>query len=193
VLLCTRNHERLYRVDDVIVAFASLRAQWPEARLLLAGSGSQRPALECLVQHLGVSGVEFLGSVPPERMADVYDQADIFVNASDTDNMPLSILEASAAGLPVVSTGAGGIPMLVQDGITGLLTPVGQPEAIAGAVRRLLEEPGLALTLADAAYRRFMAEYTWEAVRAQWLACYAALEDGVEARGLKPAAGGSVA
>jgi glycosyltransferase involved in cell wall biosynthesis len=174
IILCSRNHEPLYRVDDVLRAFATVQGARPDARLILAGDGSQRPALEALTRDLGLNHVEFLGSVAPSAMPAIYDRADVFINASDTDNMPLSILEANAAGLPVVSTDAGGIPWLVEPEVTGLLVPVGDHAALATAVMRLLERPGLAAQLGDAAHTRFLREYSWESVREQWLECYAA-------------------
>jgi glycosyltransferase involved in cell wall biosynthesis len=85
--------------------------------------------------------------------------------------MPLSVIEAFASGCPVVSTNAGGVPAMVTNEVHGLLVPCGDPAAAAGAVLRLLEEPGLAPRLADAAFDT-CAAYQWSSVRARWMALY---------------------
>ena len=75
------------------------------------------------MRDLKLRNVEFRGLVPPEKMSELYDQADIFLNSSNIDNMPGSILDAFAAGMPVVTTSAGGITCIVTHERTGLLVP----------------------------------------------------------------------
>ena len=81
-------------------------------------------------------------------MAALYDSADIYLMSPNADNMPLSLLECFAAGLPVVSSNAGGIPNMVQDQVNGLLFAPDDHQAMAACALRLLEEPGLAARLA---------------------------------------------
>jgi glycosyltransferase involved in cell wall biosynthesis len=100
-------------------------------------------------------------------MPGVYDRGDIFVNSSVVDNQPVSILEAFAAGLPVVSTTVGGIGALVRDGETGLAVPTGDPEAMANAVMTLLADDALACRLVRRA-RCEAARHEWSCVRDQW-------------------------
>ena len=104
-------------------------------------------------------------------MPALLDRDDLFVNASVVYNQPVSILEAFAAGLPVVSTAAGGIPSLVRHGETGLLTPVRRPDLLAAAIVDLLEHPARAASLAVRA-RQEVEAYSWRAVRRGWEAVY---------------------
>jgi len=105
-------------------------------------------------------------------MGRLYAEADIYVNASTIDNMPTSIIEAFAAGLPVATTGAGGIPYIVEHERTGLLVAERDPAALAAAVLRLLREPGLARRLSTAARAECEQRYVWPAVREQWETLY---------------------
>lgn len=171
-LLSSRNLEPYYRVENTLEAFALLRSRYPEATLTLAGDGGERARLERLATALGTDGIRFLGRVEPALMSALYDEADIFVNSSIVDNQPLSVLEAFAAGLPVVSTPTGDIASLVRDGETGLVIPPGDPSAMAKAVMRLLEHPEQALQIARHA-RDQVEAHSWPRVRAQWAAVYA--------------------
>jgi L-malate glycosyltransferase len=172
VFLSNRNLEPLYNVACSIRAFARIQREVPNASLTVAGFGSQRPALESLVRELGVSNVRFTGKVPPEDMARLLDEADILLNSPDIDNMPLSLLEAQAAGLPIVSTSTGGIPFIVRHDVTGLLSPPGDDAALAGNALRLLNEPGLGARLGRAAREACVANYSWAAVESQWVRTY---------------------
>jgi glycosyltransferase involved in cell wall biosynthesis len=170
--LANRNFEKLYNVGCVVRAFARIQGEVPEASLTLVGEGRERDALRTLVAELGLRGVTFAGVVPPGEMARLYGEADVYLNAPDIDNMPNSVIEAFAAGLPVVSTRAGGIPFVVSDGENGLLAPVGDDAALARAALRVLTEPGLAGRLTAAAHARVVERYTWDSVRVRWLALY---------------------
>jgi glycosyltransferase involved in cell wall biosynthesis len=117
------------------------------------------------------NGIRFVGRVEPQQMQELYDGADIFVNASVVDNQPVSVLEAFAAGLPVVSTATGDIAAMVRDGETGRIIPPEDPVTMAEAVIALLENPEHALQLAQRA--RDEAEgYTWSRVRTAWAEAY---------------------
>jgi len=116
VVLSLRNFERRYGVDDVIRTFARVKSSHPSARMLLAGSGPEEGALRALVRSLDLSGVTFVGATSRDGVAGLMAQATVLLNASLVDNMPVSILEAFAVGVPVVSTSAGGIPTFARDG-----------------------------------------------------------------------------
>ncbi len=172
VFLANRNFEPLYNVACVVRAFALIQQRFPDASLRLAGDGSQRASLEQLVETLNVQNVRFTGRVPPERMHELYDAADIYLNASNIDNMPASIIESFAAGVPVISTRAGGIPYIVTHGETGLLVDLDDHEALAASAIRLLENPDLASRLASRAHAECTEKYNWPAVREEWLGVY---------------------
>jgi len=171
VFLSNRNLEPLYNVACVVRAFALIQAGCPEARLTVAGDGSQRNGLENLASELRLRNASFIGRVAPERMPGLYDSADIYLNSPNIDNMPASILEAFACGLPVVSTNAGGIPYIVTDGKTGLLVDPGDHQAMARCALRLLEDEGFASQVAAQAQNECL-RYGWAAVKQQWLKLY---------------------
>ena len=175
VFLSNRNFEAHYGVDVVLRAFALIQKRYFDASLKVAGDGPCREALHQLAADLKLRNVEFLGMVDRARMAELYNEADCFLNGSRIDNQPLSILESFASGLPVVTTNAGGIPDTVTSGVTGLIVEMDDHEALAQAGIDLLEQPGLALRLATEA-RKECGRYTWEAVRAEWLKSYGATD-----------------
>jgi len=148
-----------------------LKARYPKATLTIAGYGREEGRLRRLAASLGSDGIRFVGRVSPEDMPGLYWEADIFVNSSVVDNQPVSVLEAFASGLTVVSTGTGDIANMVRDGETGFLIPPDDPAAIVKAVTSLLEDPGRALHIARCA-RQEVEQYTWPRVREQWAAIY---------------------
>ena len=170
--LANRNLEPLYNVPVVLRAFAHVQTEYPAAELVVAGFGSQRGMLESLARELGLRNVTFVGRVPQDEMGALYDAADIFLNGSDIDNMPLSILDAFAAGVPVVTTDAGGIPYMVRDGVNGCLVSRGAYAAMAQSSLRLLRDDGLATRIADTARQECLDRYSWPVVAKQWEELY---------------------
>jgi glycosyltransferase involved in cell wall biosynthesis len=170
-LVSTRNFERLYNVPCTLRAFRRVQDRWPDASLTLVGSGVEEPVLRRTVETLRLRNVTFAGRVPSDEIARHYAENDIYIQTPDIDNMPGSVLEAFASGLPVVSTVAGGVPAILTDQMHGLLAPLDDDEAVAACVLRLLENPQLAANLAQAACTKSRA-YTWQAVRGQWLELY---------------------
>jgi L-malate glycosyltransferase len=170
-LVCTRGFSTYYSVDVVVRAFAEVKKDYTDAQLDLVGGGPLEADTRKLVADLKLTGVRFTGVAPHHEIGKYYDQADIFINASWLDNMPLSVIEAFASGTPVVSTAPECMPYLVQHERTGLLSPVGDEKALAANVIRLLREPAFAARLAQNAQKESK-NYTWEAVREQWLSAY---------------------
>ena len=170
-LLSTRNFDALYNVAATIRAFRVVQDRWPDASLTLVGGGEQESSLRDLVRELGLRGVTFAGRVAPETIAAYYADNDIYLQSPDIDNMPTSVLEAFASGMPVVSTDAGGVPAILTHDVHGLLAPLGDYEVLGRHVLRLLDAPEEARSLARAAYRT-CETCTWRNVREQWLATY---------------------
>ncbi|MBI2188547.1 MAG: glycosyltransferase family 4 protein [Acidobacteria bacterium] len=185
-LLSTRNFEPIYNVACVLRAFARVQAARPDARLTLVGSGSEEAALGALAASLALRHVTFAGRVPPSEIARYYAEADIYVQSPAIDNMPLSVLEAFASGLPVVSTRVGGVPSMLTDGVHGLLAPPDDDAAIADCVLRLLASPAEARRLAAAA-RETCARCEWPIAREGWLVAYeSVLNRGQRVRTVEP-------
>ena len=123
-------------------ALAGLRARHPELRLTLVGDGPERAALEALSNNLGLSDVNhFLGYKSQGEVAELLCQADVFVLPSFAEGVPVVLMEAMAARLPVVATAVGGVGELVQDGESGLIVPPGDVDALAHALEALLNDP----------------------------------------------------
>lgn len=171
-IVVTRNLEAIYDIPTALRTFAKVRQFWPLARLSVAGSGPDLSALQRLSADLGIADiVHFAGRIDNAHIGSLYAQADLVLNTSTVDNMPISILEALASGVPVVSTAAGGIPDLVQHEQTALLAPVGDVNALATLVLRVLDDRALAWHLREAGLA-LAAQYDWAQVRWRWQAAY---------------------
>jgi L-malate glycosyltransferase len=170
-LVSTRNFDALYNVACTIRAFRLVQDRWPDASLTLVGGGAQDGMLRQLVARLALKNVVFVGRIPPDKIAEYYAANDIYIQSPNIDNMPTSVIEACASGLPVVSTAAGGVPAILTAGEDGLLAPLDDHETLAAHALQLLDDSALAQRLADAAYARCRA-CTWPSVRGLWLAAY---------------------
>ncbi|MGH9763862.1 MAG: glycosyltransferase family 4 protein, partial [Blastocatellia bacterium] len=190
VFLSNRNLEALYNVGCILTAFGKIQRRYPDARLIVAGDGKQREALKRKARDLGLRNTEFVGQVSPPRMSELYREADIYLNSSNIDNMPGSILESFSSGLPVVTTDAGGIPYIVKNEETGLMVRCGDADGLAASAIRLLEDVGLARRLTRKA-RSECVRYSWSAVRDEWVGLYARLAARPEWNNFAPSAGHS--
>ena len=170
--VCTRNFEDYYDVATTVIAFANVKKDLENASLTLVGDGTQRENLQDLVNRLCLSHcIEFKGKVSQEQMPQCLASHDIFVNSSVVDNYPISILEAFACGLPVVSTAAGGIPYLIEDGKTGLLVPPGNAGELARKMILVATTPKLANQLALQG-KVAAQSHTWEKIWPKLKAAY---------------------
>ena len=173
-LVCTRGFHPYYCIDVVVRAFARIQRVFPDACLDLVGGGPLEGQIRKLVRTSNLQRVTFVGVTCYQDIGRFYNQADIFINASRLDNMPVSILEAFASGTPVVTTAAEGIRYLVEHERTGLLCETGDDEALARNVLRLLQDPNLVAQLVCSGYEQAKC-YSWAEIRPQWLQTYRSL------------------
>lgn len=170
-LLVTRHLEKIYDVESVLRAFREIQDRYPEASLWVAGTGCQESYLKDLAARLELQNVQFLGHVAHCDLPGICGRRDILLNASTVDNFPGALLEASAAGLVVVSTGAGGIPYIYKDGLDALVVEPGNWRALARAAMRVLDDQALAHDLAASA-ERLARRCDWREVRGRLYHAY---------------------
>ena len=169
-VLWMRTFHELYDPASAVRVLASLRDSGVDARLTMAGQDKGLlDETRALAEGLQVEGfVRFPGFVSGDQKAALFRDHDIFLNTNVVDNAPVTVLEAAASGLVVVSTNVGGVPDLLADGEAALLVPARAPEAMAMAVRGVLDQPDHGSGLAVGA--RLVAEGSaWTGVRDQWL------------------------
>jgi glycosyltransferase involved in cell wall biosynthesis len=171
-ILITRNLEPIYDIGTALHAFRRVLERFPDARLTVCGSGPELDRLQAMCNELGIgSAVVFTGTVDNDRMVDLYQSSSVMTNPSLVDNMPNSVLEALASGVPVVSTNVGGIPYLLKQGKTALLVSPGDEAGMAEAIVSILEDHDLAEKLISAGLEDVQ-QYTWPSVRKRLLETY---------------------
>jgi len=163
-ILITRHLEKIYDIETVLKAFRVVQDHFPEAVLWIVGTGSEEKRLRNLVAEWSLQNVRFIGEVTHCELPAVCDQCDIFLNASRIDNFPGALLEASAAGLVVVSTRAGGIAAMYENEKNALLVEIGDWQGLAAGVETVLKFPQLALTLTREA-NQLVRSCDWKEVR----------------------------
>lgn len=174
-VVVARNLEPIYDIPTALRAFRLIHERRTDAKLSVAGSGPERDRLLALARDLGLSeSVQFTGRLDNAEMALLYRRADLVLNPSLADNMPVSILEALASGVPIVSTKVGGIPDLVEDGVAAVLIPPGDAEAMADAALALLDDAERRDRLTEAGFQTAR-RYTWDLVRPQLVRLYVGL------------------
>lgn len=153
-------------------ALAQLRQRMPEARLMLVGSGSLAAELFALARSLGVAdAIAYRPALTERQRRDAIREASVVWRTAGEDSLPQVLLEAAASGTVAVATAVGGIPELLDDGVDGMLAPVGDASALAQATERVLSRPFLAESLATNA--RISAErFTWRRHRAAYARLY---------------------
>ena len=149
VLTHISNFRPVKRTLDVVHIFASVAARRP-VRLLFIGDGPDRSRCEARVRELGLAAqVRFIGLL--DHVAELLPCADLLLMPSETESFGLAALEAASCAIPAVASDAGGLPEVVEHGVTGFLAPVGDIEAFASHVMTLLNDPDLRRTMGRAA------------------------------------------
>jgi glycosyltransferase involved in cell wall biosynthesis len=181
-----RSFHPVYNPLMAIKVLERVRSAHPDATLVMGGQDKGMLAeVERYARARGLLGaLRLTGFLDMEGKLREGTAADIFVNTSHVDNMPVAVLEACALGMPVVSTAVGGITDLLCDGETALLSPDDDVEAMAVSIQRLLREPDRVANL-SAAGRRLAERSGWEQVRPEWEGLFATLM----ARGARPEIG----
>ncbi len=173
-ILVNRNFETIYNISCAIYAFALVQAKIPDARLTLIGDGTKREELKKLVSELQLKHVTFTGPLPNHEVRRLLQQCDILLNPTNVDNLPISLLEAMSAGIPIISTQVGGIPYLIEDRKTGILVAPDNHIEMARAVLELLKSPKLRERLVRHAKRKSR-EFLWQNVWPKWRSMYETL------------------
>ena len=177
VVLSCRNLGPVYDIATAIDAFALFAATSPGARMIIAGDGPERAELELHAAATGLADrIEFLGNVDHDEMATVRERATVALNTSRVDNQPVSLIEAMAAGLPIVSTDAGGIPYMLIHGAEGVLAPIGDAAALARGLQLLTTDSEVRSRIVAGGLARSR-RYQWDVVREQWHELYSELLD----------------
>jgi glycosyltransferase involved in cell wall biosynthesis len=147
----------------LIEAAAMLAPRFPDLRLVLAGDGFERPELVRLAERLGIAErVTFLGWVANASLPPYYRAAAVSVIPSLEEGFGIPAAEAMGCGVPVVATDAGGLPEVVEHGVTGLVVPRGDATALAGAIGELLDDPERRRRMGEAGRQRALRHFDWD-------------------------------
>ncbi len=171
-LLSVARLTRHKGVDTALRALAQARHRYPDLRYAVVGEGEYQPALEAEARQLGVADcVRFLSGVPDRDLPALYNCAEIYLGVSRlleqrVEGFGISLCEASACGVPVIAGRSGGVPEAVHDGQTGILVDAESADAVADALGRLLDDPGLRARMGAAGRRAVERHYNWDRVTA---------------------------
>ena len=170
-LVWVRAFHRLYNPTLAPRVVGLLTGEFPEIHLAMIGPDKGDGSLQAtqdMARKLGVAAhIEWPGSVSKAEIPKWLDRHDIFLNTTNADNTPVSVMEAMASGLCIVSTNVGGIPYLLDSNGEALLTPPDDAAAMAAAVRRILREPPLAESLSHQARQKAQC-FDWSVILPQW-------------------------
>ena len=165
VALFVGNINPVKGVEYLIEGMGSLAGKFPQARLFIVGRDMQNGKIQHLVRERNLQAkVVFTGFVPPAQIPQYMIAADVFVLPSVTEGFPNVLLEAMAAGLPLVSTDVCGLPEIVEDGENGLLVPPEDPQGLAEAISRLLDDEDLRKRMGKNARKRAESHFGWDVI-----------------------------
>ncbi len=169
--LWVRSFEKTYHPEMAMQVFAAIQREYPEAQLCMVGTDKDGSMERCkkLAAELKIAGqVKFMGGLPKSEWIALAKDYDIFISTTHVDNTPVSVMEAMALGLPIVSTNVGGVPFLLTHHETGLLSPDNEIPAMVQNIQSLLNSPVLAEGLSKNA-RQKAESFDWTAIEKQWL------------------------
>ena len=174
-LIWVRAFHKIYNPTMAVRVLKRCQKDYPDVTLSMIGpdkgDGSFQ-AVKRLSEELQLTGkLSIIPGVDHDQVPSLLNQADIFINTTNYDTAPRSLIEAMACGLCVVSTNVGGVPWLVDDGENGLLVPPKDPNSMAEAVQRVLKDPGLASMLSKGSRQKAEQHY-WQTILPQWDALF---------------------
>ena len=181
-VLVTRNLEPLYNIKMALEAFAIVQKKYSHAHLDVVGGGSEEKALRDWVQRQGLKGIDFRGAVPNEEIPGFLEDADILLNPANADNMPINLLEAFAAGVPVVTTNVGGIPDLVGQDEAALTVCPNDAVSMAARIDELLTHPQTVDRI-TAQGKLLCERFNWQKIGRLWTELYAAIGHSHDLKG----------
>lgn len=167
-LLWVRSFAKIYNPMLAIRVVEQLLDHHPKVSLLMIGPDKDGSLAHCkrYAQENGLP-VSFTGRLSREEWTETSKDCSLLLNTTNFDNMPVSVIEAMALGLPIVSTNVGGMPYLVRDGVDGILLPPNDEKAMARAIQDLLADPERARKMAENA-RKKVERFDWREVAEQW-------------------------
>ena len=161
LIVCVARHVAVKNLGLLLDTCAVLHRQGVKFRCVSIGDGPLRGELEAQRARLGLNEVvEFTGALTHEHVPPWWQLANVAVLTSENEGMPVCLMEAAACGVPAVATAVGGIPELIADGVTGLLTPANDATALAAALRELIEQPKRAAAMGRAARARVVERFS---------------------------------
>jgi len=170
-MIVTRSFDSVYNIPLAIEVYSKIKKKYSEASLRIVGDGSERETLQTLVKKLKLDDVYFVGRVSNDNIGVELNQADIFINPTTKDSFSVSMFEAFACGLPVVSTNVGAIPEFVTDCYNGLLVNSNDCKNMEKKIDLLLNNQKLASEIAKNAYKTFL-KYTWKELKVAYNGIY---------------------
>lgn len=170
-IVVTRSFEEVYNIPLAIHAFSKIQETFPDSSLRLVGDGSLEDELKTLVKKLNLKNVIFTGRISNDEIGEQLNQADIFVNPSKADNMPISLFEAFACGLPVISTDVGGIRAFIKHQHNGLLIESENIEQLVNNILFILADSKQTKSMINEGYN-CMLQYSFDNLKDQYLELY---------------------
>lgn len=163
IVYCARNHEPIYRVQDLIEAIPQIIQKQPDTRFLILGEGSLTPILKERTKELSINNhVKFVGAVPRQRAIDYLNASDIYVSTSLSDGTSANLLEAMTLSIPAVVTDIPGNKEWITDNQNGILTPTRNPTTLAQKILQLIENKERAKQLAKNARETAQKKVNWQ-------------------------------
>lgn len=168
--LWVRSFHSIYNPQLAVRVFQRIKQQFPDASMTMVGAeqdGSLEACRQLSAQLNVTDSIIFTGKLSKAEWITLSEEHDIFFNTTNFDNMPVSVMEAMALGLPIISTNVGGIPYLLQDGEDSLLVEANDEQAMVSKVNMLLSADGLGLRLSKAA-RKKAEGFDWNIIKEKW-------------------------